>query len=101
MIIENKQKHIIAVARLMKEKAKLLGLNEEDMFVLGYLHDIGYEFDDINHHNLGGKILQKQGYKYYKEVLNHGLPKCDYSSIELDLFELKYFSSPLNSLITS
>lgn len=46
MITENREKHIFNVARLMKEKAPLLHLNEEEMFTLGILHDIGYEFDE-------------------------------------------------------
>lgn len=86
MIDENRIKHIMGVARLMKEKANIWGLDEKDMFTLGLLHDIGYEFGDSEeHHIIGGEMLKRQEYKYYKEVLYHGKPIDNYSSIELDL----------------
>lgn len=86
MIDENRIQHIMGVARLMKEKANLWGLDEKDMFTLGLLHDIGYEFGDSEeHHIIGGEMLKRQEYKYYKEVLYHGKPIENYSSKELDL----------------
>lgn len=86
MISENRTKHIIAVANLMREKAKLLNLNEDDMFLLGYLHDVGYFKDEtLNHGQVGEIILTRNGYKYAKEILYHGNPNADYSSVELDL----------------
>lgn len=86
MIDENRIKHIMAVARVMKANAKKFGLDEEEMFTLGMLHDVGYEFGDgENHHVIGAKILQKQGYKYFMEVLYHGMPTDKYSSKALDL----------------
>ena len=89
MIDENRVKHIMAVARVMKENAYRLGLDEEEMFTLGMLHDIGYEFGDgETHHIVGAKMLQKQNYKYYKEVLYHGIPTTEYSSKALDLLNL-------------
>ena len=89
MITENKQKHIFNVARLMKENAPKIGLDAEEMFTLGYLHDIGYEFDSENHHLTGAKIMEGQGYKYVKEILYHGFPDVEYHSLELDLLNLK------------
>ena len=86
MIDENRIKHIMAVARVMKENAKSFGLDEEEMFTLGLLHDIGYEFGDGEmHHILGAEVLKKQNYKYFKEVLYHGKPTKEYSSPALDL----------------
>ncbi|MBP3344954.1 MAG: HDIG domain-containing protein [Clostridia bacterium] len=86
MIDENRIKHIMAVARLMKEKAEEVGLDKEEMFTLGMLHDIGYEFGGSEeHHTLGGAILKKQKYKYYKEVFYHGKPTEEFSSLALDL----------------
>ena len=70
----------------MREKAKLLNLNEDDMFLLGYLHDVGYFKDEtLNHGQVGEIILTRNGYKYAKEILYHGNPNPDYSSVELDL----------------
>ena len=86
MIDEDRQKHILAVAKLMQENAKKFGLDEQEMFTLGYLHDIGYAFGNgENHHIDGSELLKKQNYKYYKEVLYHGKPVENYSSRALDL----------------
>ena len=86
MIEQKRLNHIIGVARLMKEKAIYWGLDEQEMFSLGLLHDIGYEFGDVqNHPYLGGELLSKQGYKYYQEILNHGNPDSAYQSKALDL----------------
>ncbi|MBE7074347.1 MAG: HD domain-containing protein [Clostridiales bacterium] len=86
MIDEDRQKHILAVANLMRENANRFGLDEEEMFMLGYLHDIGYAFGDgENHHTVGAELLQKHNYKYYREVLYHGKPVENYTSRALDL----------------
>ena len=86
MIAEDRIKHIIAVARLMKDTAPKMGIDEQEMFTLGLLHDIGYEFGGSEeHHKTGADILEKQNYKYHKEVLYHDKPTEDYSSPELDL----------------
>ena len=85
-IDENRAKHILAVARLMSKKAKDFGLDEKEMFTLGYLHDIGYEFGESEeHHIVGYKMLKQQEYKYANEVLHHGKPNTGYSSPALDL----------------
>ena len=86
MIDENRKKHIFGVAKLMKDNAKTMGLDEEEMFTLGLLHDIGYEFGGSEeHHTKGAEILKKQCYKYFKEVQYHGMPTKEYSSTALDL----------------
>jgi len=86
MIDKDRIQHIFAVAKLMKDKAKNVGLDEEEMFTLGLLHDVGYEFGEIEtHNNKGGDILEKQNYKYYNEVKYHGIPKAPFSSTALDL----------------
>jgi len=86
MIDDDRIKHIMAVARVMKDNAGSVGLDEEEMFTLGLLHDIGYEFGGSEeHHQVGAEMLKKQNYKYYKEVLYHGKPVKEYSSTALDL----------------
>ena len=86
MISDKRKQHILAVARLMKEKAQLIGLDENEMFLLGFLHDIGYEIDESQSHNItGGNLLKQTGFKYYNEVYYHGNPFSEYSSKELDL----------------
>ena len=46
----------------------------EDMFLLGVMHDLGYEFMESNasHAAVGGEILKRSGYKYWQEVALHG-----------------------------
>ncbi len=89
-ITTNRLRHSLEVARLMRELALQKNWGEErsqEMFVLGYLHDIGYEFCEtqIEHPTIGGKILKDQGYKYWREVSFHGLLTDNFSSDELDL----------------
>lgn len=56
-----------------------------EAFVLGFLHDIGYQFSwaGNGHAKAGGAILKRQGYKFWKEVYYHGDPDTDYDSPSL------------------
>ncbi len=86
MIDGNRLNHIFGVAKLMEITAESVGLDKEEMFTLGFLHDVGYEFGESEqHHIIGAEILKKQNYKYYQEVLHHGKPDTGYSSPQLDL----------------
>ena len=44
------------------------------MFLLGVLHDVAYEFVDSNdaHTVVGGAVLKRNNYKYWREVALHG-----------------------------
>ena len=60
---ENRLKHSLAVARKMVEIAKIKKLSEEDInicFVIGYNHDIGYEYtiNGKDHNKVGGLLLK-------------------------------------------
>ena len=82
--------HSIAVARKMVEIGKDFGLKEDELkelFLLGYLHDIGYEYDNTgaNHNKIGSNILKQSGYKYHKEVYYHGEIEDEYSSLYLKI----------------
>ena len=44
----------------------------EDMFLLGILHDFAYEFRGKGHALAGGEILERNGYRYWREVSEHG-----------------------------
>lgn len=85
----NRMKHSLAVALKMVEIGKKKNVNYkelEDLFLLGYNHDIGYEFGNNSNHNvIGGKILKKNGFKHWKEVFYHGIPNTEYHSIYLDI----------------
>ena len=82
-------KHSYEVANKMTELGKKKNLSEEDihaLFLLGYLHDIGYQFGTNENHNIiGGNILKENNYKYWKEVYYHGIPNSDYKSLYLDI----------------
>jgi HD domain. len=74
MITEDRLHHILGVARKAYKIAKDLGKDENyarQMFALGWNHDIGYEFDPVNHENVGANILPN--YKYAEFIRSHGL----------------------------
>lgn len=87
---EDRLKHSLAVARKMVEIAKNKGLSTEDIencFVIGFNHDIGYEFtqNGINHNVIGGNILKNNGFKYWQEVYYHGENDTEFDSLYLTI----------------
>ena len=86
---EDRLNHSVSVARKMVEIAKKMGLNEasqKELFILGFNHDIGYEYDENDEHGkVGGKMLRQSGYKYWKEIYYHGDIHPEYSSLYLDI----------------
>ncbi|WP_339009092.1 hypothetical protein LC567_10345 [Fusobacterium animalis] len=86
-----RMKHSLAVARKMKILVELepikYGINPEEAFLLGFIHDIGYEFcnTQYEHAKIGGNILHSQGYKHWKEVYYHGIIQYEYNSSLLQL----------------
>ena len=82
-------KHSLGVANKMVELAKEKGLSEieiQELFLLGFIHDIGYRFDiNNNHAKIGGEILKQSNYKYWKEVYYHGFPNIEFKSEYLDI----------------
>jgi len=89
MISENRWKHILGVARKAKMLALKLKPNDEkyaeDMFLLGIMHDLGYEFIESNasHAAVGGEILKRNDYRYWQEVALHGDETIENMSDEL------------------
>ena len=86
---ENRLKHSLAVAKKMVEIGKEYSLNDDelqDLFILGFNHDIGYEYgDNTDHGHIGGKILKRNNYKYWKEVYYHGDVNTNYTSLFLKI----------------
>ena len=83
-------KHSYAVGKKMMEIGLNYNLNEEqiqELFILGFNHDIGYEFDSSgrNHNKIGGIILKNSGYNYWKEVYYHGEITDEYESLYLNI----------------
>ena len=91
---ENRLKHCRAVAeKAYKLASELTDWDEEkcsEMYVLGFLHDVGYAFavNQEDHERIGGEILGISGYKYWKEVYWHGRVTDQHSSRELDILNL-------------
>ena len=88
---EDRLKHSIAVARKMVEIGKEFRLDEkelQDLFLLGFNHDIGYEFDMAKHEETGGEILKRNNFKYWEEVFHHGHPESEYESLYLDILNM-------------
>ncbi len=89
---EDRVKHSLAVAKKMTEIGREKNFSKEqikEVFLLGIVHDIGYEFDDSEYHDshnsVGGDILKNDNYKYWREVYYHGKPNCEYKSEYLDI----------------
>lgn len=85
--------HSFAVANKMVEIGAKYNLEQsdlQDLFILGYNHDIGYEFsiDNTEHNIIGGQILKNNGYKYWKEVYYHGNPNAEYNSLFLKILNM-------------
>ena len=82
-------KHSYAVANKMIELGKEKNLSDEqlqELFLLGYLHDIGYQFGtNENHSMIGGNLLRNSNYKCWKEVYYHGILNSEYKSLYLDI----------------
>lgn len=57
----------------------------QQMFLLGLVHDCGYEFVDdlLDHPIVGSNLLKESGYFYWREVRWHGIPHAPYYSNEL------------------
>lgn len=86
-------KHSISVARKMVEIGKFYNLSAkelQELFMLGFIHDIGYEFSNngLNHNVIGANILKENGYKFWQEVYNHGNPNTNYSSLYLKILNM-------------
>ena len=93
-ISNNRLLHSIGVARLMEEISKNIYRWDEEkcreMFILGFIHDIGYEYSKTQgeHPIIGGLLLKKSNYKYWKEVYFHGKVCDEYQSLELNLLNV-------------
>lgn len=90
MMDSDRLNHSYAVAKKMVSIGKEKNLSKDqldDLFVIGLNHDIGYEYtvNGENHNRVGGEILKKSGFKYWKEVYYHGMVTNEYSSLYLDI----------------
>ena len=87
---EDRLKHSYAVAKKMIEIGKSKNLSDEelqDLYLLGFNHDMAYHFTEFgkDHNIIGGEILKRNGYKYWREVYYHGRITDEYSSLYLKI----------------
>ena len=91
---ENRVRHCYGVGLKASELGRILfGWSDEkcrEMFVMGYLHDVGYQFahDQVEHAEIGGELLRSLGFKYWAEIFHHGDPESTYQSDELLVLNL-------------
>lgn len=88
-IRKDKQKHMFGVAEFMAKHAAEFDCKEDEMYVLGLLHDIGYIYGKPDHEKNGSKLMFELGYRdcnfiewhemspeeYKKALLVEDLPK--------------------------
>ncbi|MCQ2966285.1 MAG: HD domain-containing protein [Alphaproteobacteria bacterium] len=93
MITEFRKNHILGVARKLQQLSEQFFPNNEEkareMFLIGWLHDFGYEFVDkntvVDHPFRGAEILNRTGFKYTQVIAQHGDPEIKEMSDELFL----------------
>ena len=69
-----KMAHMVGVAEYMRDHAEEYGLNPDEMYVLGLLHDIGYLEGRNEHEQYGAKMLSEMGLNmvYTYAICHHG-----------------------------
>lgn len=88
-INDNRLLHVREVGRVCAELAEhLFGWSDaktQEMFLMGFVHDFGYEYSEEQHLHagIGGQILERTGFKYAREVSDHGSPAIPAMSEEL------------------
>ena len=101
MITENKMKHCLSVAQQCKRIAITSGKEElaDKMFIVGYLHDIGYEFIQneklYEHPELGAnKLIECLNINEFiaSIIKNHGNLEAVGSSLEIDILNIADFT---------
>ena len=100
-------KHSLSVARKMRslaiEDPQRYPVDPNEAYVLGLVHDIGYDFSDEQkeHAHKGGELLEAQGYKYWKEVYYHGVCQTEYDSVMLRLLNyVDMITGPTGEYVT-
>lgn len=85
-ISDNKLRHIRGVAERCVELGELLDLDDdtlEELYVLGFLHDVGYAFGAKGHAKKGEKILKRLHLIGAEHIGRHGDAELDASEASL------------------
>ena len=71
--------HIHGVAEYMYCHAGDFGLDDEEMYVLGLLHDIGYIGGEEGHEHFGGDLIESLGMvRFGRFISMHGATPKEY-----------------------
>lgn len=82
-IADNKIRHCHAVAEYMSENAEKYGLDKDDMYLVGLLHDIGYIFGADGHASSGAEFLKKHNFDTTTAIAWHGTTPQDFMKATL------------------
>ncbi len=73
-INENRKSHMFGVAEFMYREAPKYGLDPDEMYVLGLLHDIGYIRGGwCEHEEEGRKLMSSLGFRHADAIGTHGI----------------------------
>lgn len=90
--MQKRAAHMLGVARYLMRLSKECGLSEEaaqEMYVLGFLHDIGYELASPEEHaEVGGEVLRRAGFEYWEAVKRHGVHQNTPTSMALKMLNV-------------
>lgn len=93
-IDNNRLLHVREVGKLCYELASRLFYWDESkcrqMFVMGFLHDVGYEFaeEQTEHEKIGGELMFATGYQHAEPIRLHGDPNVSLSDDRLLLLNI-------------
>lgn len=91
MISDGKLKHSLGVAKACQQYGKEMHKSEEycdALFVMGFLHDIGYEKSpDTNHPNVGGSMIESfiKHPEMLEAIKSHGKKFEDFNTADIIL----------------
>ncbi len=84
LIPENRLRHMQGVAKYMYENASKYNLDNQKMYTIGLLHDIGYIKGDAKDHEVYGANLLNDIFecdnKYVNAIRNHALTANEYTT---------------------
>lgn len=78
MISANRLIHMNGVAKYMHSHASEYGLDKDKMFLLGYLHDIGYYQEKEDHDKSGADLVEKIDMGTAKSIRYHSMTPYEY-----------------------
>ncbi len=79
-IEDSRVAHMHGVAEYMSDHAVNYGLDPDYMYLLGFVHDIGYIYGKNNHEALGG-MLAGLGTTIGECIYAHGMTPWDYADV--------------------